>query len=78
MRYIAKIEEEKILVSGIKEMLTENGELVEVIIDTKEYDLEKLEEVIENYKLEFALQTERYENDINDLNKIVEAIKSVK
>jgi acylphosphatase len=78
MRYIAKKEKGKTIVSGLKGMVTEYGDTVEVIIDTKEYDLKKLEEVIENYKEQFKLQTEQYENDIADLTKIAEAIKNAR
>ena len=78
MRYIAKKEKDKTIVSGLKEMKTEKGKTVEVIVDTKEYDLDKLKEVIESYKQEFELKTEQYNNDIEELNKIVKAIESAK
>lgn len=77
MRYIAEKSKDKYLVSGIKTMKTLDGKEVEVIFATKEYDIDKLKEVIKGYEQEFALRTEQYENDMEDLDKIVEAIEEV-
>lgn len=78
MRYIAEKKDNKYLVSGIKTMETVKGKEVEVIFATKEYELDKLKEVMENYKQEFTLRTEQYNYDMEDLNKIVKAIEEAK
>lgn len=78
MRYIAEKKENNYLVSGIKTMTTIDNKEVEVVFATKEYNLEKLEEVIKGYEQEFRLRTEQYEADMEDLDKIAEAIRLVK
>ena len=76
MKYIAEKKEDKYLVTGIKEMETINGEKVEVKVDSKEYDKEKLEKVLEDYTNERDAMYEQYSNNIKDLNDILEAINN--
>ena len=76
MKYIAEKKENKYLVTGIKEMETINGEKVEVKVDSKEYDKEKLEKVLEDYTNERDAMYEQYSNNIKDLNDILEAINN--
>lgn len=76
MKYIAEKKENKYLVTGIKEMETINGDKVEVKVDSKEYEKEKLEEVIVSYTEERDAMYEQYTNNIKDLNDILEAIKN--
>ena len=77
MRYVAEIKEDKFIVTGIKEMETINGDKVEVKIDSKEYEKEKLEEVIKSYTQERDLMYEQYSNNLEDLGHILEAIELV-
>jgi hypothetical protein len=83
MRYIAKKiigkkdEKPQYEVSGIKTMKDVDGNDVEVIFASKVYDKDKLVEVMNNYKMEFNLQTEQYTNDIDDMTKILKAIQEV-
>ncbi len=74
MRYISKKENDKYIVSGIKEMETLDGDKVEVLFASKEYDKDKLVEALEAYKQERDLTIEKYNNDIQDLESILEAI----
>ena len=74
MRYISKKENDKYIVSGIKEMETLDGTKVEVLFASKEYDKDKLVEALEAYKQERDLTIEKYNNDIQDLESILEAI----
>lgn len=76
MKYIAEKKEDKFLVTGIKEMETINGDKVEVKVDSKEYEEAKLEEVITSYTKERDMMYEQYTTNINDLNAMLEAIKS--
>lgn len=76
MRYVAEIKEDKFIVTGIKEMETINGDKVEVKVDSKEYEEAKLEEVITSYTKERDMMYEQYTTNINDLNAMLEAIKS--
>ena len=76
MKYIAEKKEDKYLITGIKEMETINGEKVEVKVDSKEYDKEKLEKVLEDYTNERDAMYEQYSNNIKDLNDILEAINN--
>ena len=76
MKYIAEKKEDKYLITGIKEMETINGEKVEVKVDSKEYDKEKLEEVIVAYTNERDAMYEKYNADLKDLNNMLEAINS--
>lgn len=78
MRYIAKKNKDKYIVTGIKEMETINGEKVEVKVDSKEYDKTKLEEVLIQLENEKEMAMERYIADIKDINAILEAIKNSK
>ena len=83
MRYIAKKiigkkdEKPQYEVSGIKTMKDVDGNDVEVIFASKVYDKDKLVEVMNNYKMEFNLQTEQYTSDIDDMTKILKAIQEV-
>lgn len=74
MRYTAEQKDDKYLVSGIKEMETINGDKVEVIVDTKEYDKAKLEETLASYTNERDAMFEQYNNGIKDLTAMLEAI----
>ena len=76
MKYIAEKKEDKYLITGIKEMETINGEKVEVKVDSKEYDKEKLEEVIVAYTNERDAMYEKYNADLKDLSEILEAINN--
>lgn len=76
MRYIAKKNEEKFIVTGVKEMTTLTGETVEVEFASKEYEKDKLLELLQAYSLEKEQVMERYDNDIEDMTAILEAIES--
>ena len=76
MRYIAKKNNKLFTVTGIKEMKTITGDKVEVLFATKDYDKKELEETIEAYKKEKDSVIERYDNDLSDMNKILEAINN--
>ena len=78
MRYIAKKNEDKFIVTGIKEMTTIGGDKVEVEFASKEYDKEQLENILEAYKAEKEQVIERYNNDIADMENILEAITNCK
>lgn len=78
MRYIAKKNKDLFTVTGIKEMETIDGDKVDVLYASKDYDKKKLEEVIETLTKEKDSAMERYEADIDDLNAMLEAIKEAK
>lgn len=74
MRYIAKKNEDKFTVTGIKEMMTIDGDMVEVEFANKDYDKKQLEDILEAYTNEKEQVIEKYDNDIADMNNILEAI----
>jgi hypothetical protein len=77
MEYIAKKNEDKFTVTGIKEMTTIDGDLVKVEYATKDYDKQQLIDILEAYKTEKEQVIERYDNDIADMTKILDAINSI-
>jgi len=78
MRYIAKKVKKEFEVSGIKEMEDIQGDQVEVLFATKSYNKKQLEEVINKYQEEFVLMNEKYELDMEDMGKILQAINDCK
>ena len=74
MRYIAKTNDDKFTVTGIKEMLTIDGDQVEVEFASKDYDKTQLEETLEAYKQEKEAVIEKYDADIKDMSEILDAI----
>ena len=76
MKYIAEKKDDKYLITGIKEMETINGDKVEVKVDSKEYEKEKLEETLKSYTEERDLMFEQYNNGIKDLTAMLEAINN--
>lgn len=78
MRYTAKKDKENFIVTGIKEMMTVDGDMVDIEFATKSYDKKKLKEVLDGYKQERELAIQKYDNDILDLEAILEAINSAK
>lgn len=74
MRYIAKKNKDKFTVTGIKEMMTIDGDMVEVEFANKDYDKKQLEDILEAYTNEKEQVIEKYDNDIADMNNILEAI----
>jgi hypothetical protein len=78
MKYIAKKFGKRFEISGIKEMKTLDGSLVEVIIDTKMYEKSKLEELISSYTLEKEEIIKKYDADLKDMQDILTAINQGK
>ena len=74
MRYIAKKQKDNYLIQGLQFKKTEDGKEYEVIIDDKEYDKKKLEDFIKDYSQERDLMIEKYNNELDELKKILEAI----
>ena len=78
MRYIAKKVEDGYEISGLKELKTEKGDLVEVIIDTKVYTLEALNNNLKVLEEERTSFIEQYNVSIDDIKSMIEAIDKVK
>lgn len=78
MRYIAKKAKDGYEISGLKELNTEKGDLVEVIVDTKVYDSKALKDNLKALEEEKVLYIEQYDNTIEDIKAMMEAIDKVK
>ena len=76
MRYVAKKVKKQYFVTGIKDMETLDGNMIEVKFANKMYDKKVLEETIKKYEEEKNTMLETYEINTKDMKDILEAINN--